>query len=183
MDVVSRFHSEVDRLVKISAAFVQFLAFVRFSDSVTWLINPAVRISASTLLQYTSICKSSFVPSVTWKEFQTITPSWQTRKQKVGRYVLVFRRQIHLPDSERCFVVSTGRRNILFWLVKVSKETGSATDDIQEEASAILEEMAQCLQLSTVRFFAFTLSKVFKTLFRSICVNEEGIQRVRVHTC
>uniref|UniRef100_UPI0037E86278 dihydroxyacetone phosphate acyltransferase n=1 Tax=Semicossyphus pulcher TaxID=241346 RepID=UPI0037E86278 len=62
---------------------------------------------------------------------------------------------------------------------QVSTETGRATDDLQEEASAILEEMAHCLQLSTVRFFAFTLSKVFKTLFRSICVNEEGIQRLQ----
>ncbi|XP_074541353.1 dihydroxyacetone phosphate acyltransferase isoform X2 [Halichoeres trimaculatus] len=62
---------------------------------------------------------------------------------------------------------------------QVSKEMGRATDDIQEEASAILEEMAHSLQLSTIRFFAFTLSKVFKTLFRSICVNEEGIQRLQ----
>lgn len=50
---------------------------------------------------------------------------------------------------------------------------------MQEEASAILEEMAHRLQLSTVRFFALALSKVFKTLYRSVCVNEEGIQRVR----
>lgn len=62
---------------------------------------------------------------------------------------------------------------------QVSKETGRATDDVQEEASAILEEMAHCQQLSTVRFFAFTLSKIFKTLFRSICVNEDGIQRLQ----
>uniref|UniRef100_A0A665UT76 Phospholipid/glycerol acyltransferase domain-containing protein n=1 Tax=Echeneis naucrates TaxID=173247 RepID=A0A665UT76_ECHNA len=62
---------------------------------------------------------------------------------------------------------------------QVSKETGRAVDDVQDEASAILEEMAQRLQLSTIRFFAFTLSKVFKTLFRSICVNEEGIQRLQ----
>nr|XP_046228405.1 dihydroxyacetone phosphate acyltransferase [Scatophagus argus] len=62
---------------------------------------------------------------------------------------------------------------------QVSKETGRAPDDVQEEASAILEEMAHCLQLSTIRFFAFMLSKVFKTLFRSICVNEEGIQRLQ----
>ncbi|KAF1376877.1 hypothetical protein PFLUV_G00216040 [Perca fluviatilis] len=62
---------------------------------------------------------------------------------------------------------------------QVSKETGKATDDVKEEASAILEEMAQCLQLSTVRFFAFTLTKAFKTLFRSICVNEDGIQRLQ----
>ncbi|XP_019124289.2 dihydroxyacetone phosphate acyltransferase [Larimichthys crocea] len=62
---------------------------------------------------------------------------------------------------------------------QVSKETGRATDDVREDALAILEEMAHSLQLSTVRFFAFTLSKVFKTLFRSICVNEEGIQRLQ----
>lgn len=39
--------------------------------------------------------------------------------------------------------------------------------------------MAHRLQLSTVRFFAFMLSKAFKALYRSVRVNEEGIQRVR----
>ncbi|KAJ8396195.1 hypothetical protein AAFF_G00020620 [Aldrovandia affinis] len=62
---------------------------------------------------------------------------------------------------------------------QVSKETGEATDIIQEEAVVILEEMAQRLQLSTIRFFAFTLSKAFKALFQSIRVNEEGIQRLQ----
>ncbi|XP_008287260.1 dihydroxyacetone phosphate acyltransferase isoform X2 [Stegastes partitus] len=62
---------------------------------------------------------------------------------------------------------------------QVSIETGMAADEVQAEAAAILEEMAHRLQISTVRFFAFTLSKVFKTLFRSICVNEEGIQRLQ----
>ncbi|KAF3850171.1 hypothetical protein F7725_019890 [Dissostichus mawsoni] len=52
---------------------------------------------------------------------------------------------------------------------QISKETGKATADVQEEASAILEEMAHSLQLNTVRFFAFSLCKVFKTLFKSIC--------------
>jgi len=65
-----------------------------------------------------------------------------------------------------------------YYFLQVSKETGEASVAVQEEASAILEEMAHRLQLGTVRFFAFTLAKAFKTLFRSICVNEEGIQRV-----
>ncbi|KAF3703056.1 Dihydroxyacetone phosphate acyltransferase [Channa argus] len=69
--------------------------------------------------------------------------------------------------------------HIHYVINQVSKEMGRDTDDVQEEASAILEEMAQHLQLSTVRFFAFTLSKIFKTLFKSICVNEEGIQRLQ----
>uniref|UniRef100_A0A3B5MYM8 Glyceronephosphate O-acyltransferase n=1 Tax=Xiphophorus couchianus TaxID=32473 RepID=A0A3B5MYM8_9TELE len=68
---------------------------------------------------------------------------------------------------------------LLYVINQVSKETGTATDEIQSEAEAILEEMAHRLQLSTIRFFAFTLSKIFKTLFRSICVNEEGIQRLQ----
>lgn len=62
---------------------------------------------------------------------------------------------------------------------QLSNETGEATVTIQEEATAILEEMAHRLQLGTVRFFAFSLTKAFKTLFRSICVNEEGIQRLQ----
>uniref|UniRef100_A0AAX7VB89 Phospholipid/glycerol acyltransferase domain-containing protein n=1 Tax=Astatotilapia calliptera TaxID=8154 RepID=A0AAX7VB89_ASTCA len=64
-------------------------------------------------------------------------------------------------------------------ITQVSKEKGMTTDEVTGDAAAILEEMAQRLQLSTVRFFAFTLSKVFKTLFRSICVNEEGLQRLQ----
>lgn len=62
---------------------------------------------------------------------------------------------------------------------QVSKETGRTTEELQEEASDIVEEMAHRLQLSTIRFFAFALSKVFKTLFKSICVNEDGIQRLQ----
>ncbi|KAM9421584.1 dihydroxyacetone phosphate acyltransferase isoform 1-T1 [Salvelinus alpinus] len=62
---------------------------------------------------------------------------------------------------------------------KVSQESGKAPDIIQEEASVILEEMAHRLQISTVRFFAFALTKAFKTLFQHVCVNEEGIQRLQ----
>ncbi|KAG7460975.1 hypothetical protein MATL_G00204520 [Megalops atlanticus] len=62
---------------------------------------------------------------------------------------------------------------------QVSKETGEAVDIIQEEAAGILEEMAHRLQLSTIRFFAFMLSKAFKALFRGVRVNEEGIQRLQ----
>ncbi|XP_054616929.1 dihydroxyacetone phosphate acyltransferase [Dunckerocampus dactyliophorus] len=69
--------------------------------------------------------------------------------------------------------------HVHFVIHQVSKETGKEVADVQAEASAIVEEMAHRLQLSTIRFFAFTLSKVFKRLFRSICVNEEGIQRLQ----
>lgn len=62
---------------------------------------------------------------------------------------------------------------------QVSKESGRTSEELRDEASEIVEEMAHRLQLSTIRFFAFALSKVFKTLFKSICVNEDGIQRLQ----
>ncbi|XP_062406148.1 dihydroxyacetone phosphate acyltransferase [Sardina pilchardus] len=62
---------------------------------------------------------------------------------------------------------------------QVSADSGESVELVQEEAAAILEEMAHRQQLSTVRFFAFALSKAFKSLFRSVCVNEEGIQRLQ----
>lgn len=55
---------------------------------------------------------------------------------------------------------------------------GESPDIIQEEATEILDEMGHRMQLGAVRFFAFTLSKIFKQLFQRVCVNEEGMQRV-----
>ncbi|XP_061900801.1 dihydroxyacetone phosphate acyltransferase [Entelurus aequoreus] len=69
--------------------------------------------------------------------------------------------------------------HVQYVIHQVSKETGKPAEDVQAEASAILEEMAHRLQLSTIRFFAYSLNKVFKRLYRSICVNEEGIQRLQ----
>ncbi|POI30142.1 hypothetical protein CIB84_006109 [Bambusicola thoracicus] len=59
----------------------------------------------------------------------------------------------------------------------LAKEMGESPDIIQEEAVEILDEMGHSMQLGTVRFFAFTLSKIFKQLFQRVCVNEEGMQR------
>ncbi|KTF81594.1 hypothetical protein cypCar_00029527 [Cyprinus carpio] len=69
--------------------------------------------------------------------------------------------------------------HLQYVIKQVSSESGESTEGVSEEASLILDEMAHCLQLSTIRFFAFTLSKAFKRLFRSVCVNEEGIQRLQ----
>ncbi|KYO18765.1 dihydroxyacetone phosphate acyltransferase isoform X2 [Alligator mississippiensis] len=62
---------------------------------------------------------------------------------------------------------------------QLSKEMGESPDIIQEEATEILDEMGHNIQTRTIRFFALTLSKVFKTLFRKICVNGEGIQKLQ----
>ncbi|MBN3318607.1 GNPAT acyltransferase, partial [Atractosteus spatula] len=66
-----------------------------------------------------------------------------------------------------------------FVIQQMSAETGESPAIIQEEAAVILEEMAQNLQLSFIRFLAYSLSKVFKRVFRRVRVNEEGIQRLQ----
>nr|XP_015194544.1 PREDICTED: dihydroxyacetone phosphate acyltransferase-like [Lepisosteus oculatus] len=66
-----------------------------------------------------------------------------------------------------------------FVIQQMSAETGESPAIIQEEAAVILEEMAQNLQLGFIRFLAYSLSKVFKRVFRRVRVNEEGIQRLQ----
>ncbi|KAG7461107.1 hypothetical protein MATL_G00206480 [Megalops atlanticus] len=62
---------------------------------------------------------------------------------------------------------------------QLSVESGEPSEVIREEAAGILEEMSQNLQLGFIRFLGFTLSKVFKRLFRRIHVNDEGLQRLQ----
>ncbi|NWX86546.1 GNPAT acyltransferase, partial [Nothoprocta pentlandii] len=68
---------------------------------------------------------------------------------------------------------------VQYVIKQLAKETGESPDIIQEEAMEILDEMGHSMQLGAVRFFAFTLSKIFKRLFQRVCVNEEGMQRLQ----
>lgn len=61
---------------------------------------------------------------------------------------------------------------------QVAAENDEPREVILEEASVILDEMAQNLQLRSIRLLAFIMNKVFKSVFRSIHVNEEGLTRV-----
>ncbi|KAK6297876.1 hypothetical protein J4Q44_G00324590 [Coregonus suidteri] len=62
---------------------------------------------------------------------------------------------------------------------EVAMETGESVDLVREEASGILEEMSQNLQLGFIRLLGFTLSKVFKRLFSHINVNQDGLNRLQ----
>ncbi|KAM9018278.1 dihydroxyacetone phosphate acyltransferase isoform 1-T1 [Ara ararauna] len=68
---------------------------------------------------------------------------------------------------------------VQYVIKQLAKEMGESPDIIQEEAMEILDEMGHNMQLGAVRFFAFTLSKIFKQLFQRVCVNEEGMQRLQ----
>ncbi|XP_045068838.1 dihydroxyacetone phosphate acyltransferase isoform X2 [Coregonus clupeaformis] len=64
-------------------------------------------------------------------------------------------------------------------MTTVAMETGESVDLVREEASGILEEMSQNLQLGFIRLLGFTLSKVFKRLFSHINVNQDGLNRLQ----
>lgn len=63
--------------------------------------------------------------------------------------------------------------------VQIAEESGEPRECVKEEAVSILEEMSQNLQLNFIRLMGFTLTKVFKRLFSSLRVNEDGLARVR----
>lgn len=69
----------------------------------------------------------------------------------------------------------------LYFCAQLSKETGESLDIIQEEAVEILDEMGHSMHMGAIRFFAFTLSKIFKCLFKSVYVNEDGMQKVSMY--
>uniref|UniRef100_S4RIT5 Phospholipid/glycerol acyltransferase domain-containing protein n=1 Tax=Petromyzon marinus TaxID=7757 RepID=S4RIT5_PETMA len=58
-------------------------------------------------------------------------------------------------------------------------ESGEPVEVITERASDILEEMGHNQRMCIIRTFALTLSKTFKALFRSVRLNEEGLQRIQ----
>ncbi|KAL2082617.1 hypothetical protein ACEWY4_022435 [Coilia grayii] len=62
---------------------------------------------------------------------------------------------------------------------EIATENGEPVELIREEASRILEEMSHNLQLSFIRLVCYTLTKVFKRVFRRILVNEDGLNRLQ----
>ncbi|NXX54040.1 GNPAT acyltransferase, partial [Scopus umbretta] len=81
------------------------------------------------------------------------------------------------PNAIKSAVLQS--EQVQYVIKQLAKETGESSDIIQEEATEILDEMGHSMQLGAVRFFAFTLSKIFKRLFQRVCVNEEGMQRLQ----
>ncbi|XP_048342611.1 dihydroxyacetone phosphate acyltransferase isoform X2 [Sphaerodactylus townsendi] len=81
------------------------------------------------------------------------------------------------PSAIKTIVLHS--EQVQYVIRELSKEMGESPDIIQEEAAEILDEMAHSMHMGAIRFFAFTLSKLFKSLFKSICVNEEGMQKLQ----
>lgn len=63
---------------------------------------------------------------------------------------------------------------------QIMVECDEPREVLLEKASALLDEMSQNLQLGFIRLLGFAMNKVFKSVFSSIHVNEDGLTRVRV---
>uniref|UniRef100_A0A3Q3LR89 Glyceronephosphate O-acyltransferase n=1 Tax=Labrus bergylta TaxID=56723 RepID=A0A3Q3LR89_9LABR len=63
--------------------------------------------------------------------------------------------------------------------ISIATEMGSSVEEVREEATGILEEMSQNLQLGFIRLMGYTVSKMSKRLFSSINVNMEGLNRLQ----
>ena len=63
-----------------------------------------------------------------------------------------------------------------------AKKENAKEDKIRKEAKLISEEIAHRFNLKTIRFMAYTLSKIVRRLFRHIYVNKEGVAEVSMLT-
>ncbi|XP_068433080.1 dihydroxyacetone phosphate acyltransferase isoform X1 [Clinocottus analis] len=62
---------------------------------------------------------------------------------------------------------------------EIAAETGTSLEEVREEASEILEEMSQNLQLGFIRLMGYIFTKVFKRVFTNVYVNMEGLNALK----
>ncbi|CAN9507364.1 unnamed protein product [Ophioblennius macclurei] len=62
---------------------------------------------------------------------------------------------------------------------EVAMETGATVEEVKGEASKILEEMSQNLQLGFIRLMGYVLSKVIKRIYRGVYVNADGLNALQ----
>uniref|UniRef100_A0A8C5M7Q7 Glyceronephosphate O-acyltransferase n=1 Tax=Leptobrachium leishanense TaxID=445787 RepID=A0A8C5M7Q7_9ANUR len=80
------------------------------------------------------------------------------------------------PSAIKAAVLTSDQ--LQYVMKQISLESGDPLEVIQEQAAEILDEMGHNLHMGAIRLFALSLCKIFKKLFRKVCVNEEGIQRL-----
>ena len=66
-----------------------------------------------------------------------------------------------------------------FILFQACIETKLPREEVTAEALSILDEMAHNQRMGAIRGFSYALIKIFKSLYRRIYVNVEGIQKVK----
>ncbi|KAF4099872.1 dihydroxyacetone phosphate acyltransferase [Onychostoma macrolepis] len=70
-------------------------------------------------------------------------------------------------------------QHLSYVIQEIMVECDEPREALLEKASALLDEMSQNLQLGFIRLLGFAMSKVFKSVFSSIHVNEDGLTRLQ----
>ncbi|KAK2883868.1 hypothetical protein Q8A67_017505 [Cirrhinus molitorella] len=70
-------------------------------------------------------------------------------------------------------------QHLSYIIQEIMEESDKPHEALLEEASTMLDEMSQNLQLGFIRLLGYALSKVFKSVFSSIHVNEDGLTRLQ----
>ncbi|XP_041353504.1 dihydroxyacetone phosphate acyltransferase-like isoform X2 [Gigantopelta aegis] len=107
--------------------------------------------------RHSSDLKWSFRPIDTATSFKQVTP--------------------RTPEEIKQHVMNSDR--VKYTVEQVSLEMHLPIDEVVEQASSIVDEMAHNLRMGAIRGFSFFLIKIFKQLYRRIYVNEEGIEKIR----
>jgi len=81
------------------------------------------------------------------------------------------------PSQIKDSVMASDR--VQYAIEQAIKDTKLPREEVTKEAMAILDEMAHTQRMGAIRGFAFFLLKIFKSLYRRIYVNTDGIQKVR----
>ncbi|XP_005103445.1 dihydroxyacetone phosphate acyltransferase [Aplysia californica] len=81
------------------------------------------------------------------------------------------------PSEVKTHVMASDR--VQFAIEQACIETKLPREEVTAEALSILDEMAHNQSMTAIRGFAFFLMKIFKSLYRRIYVNADGIQKVR----
>ncbi|XP_052391271.1 dihydroxyacetone phosphate acyltransferase-like isoform X1 [Carassius gibelio] len=70
-------------------------------------------------------------------------------------------------------------QNLSYIIQEITLESDEPREALLQEASALLDEMSQNLQLGFIRLLGFAMNKVFQSVFSSIRINEDGLTRLQ----
>lgn len=70
-------------------------------------------------------------------------------------------------------------QHLSYVIQEIMAECDEPHEVLLKKASALLDEMSQNLQLGFIRLLGFAMNKVFKSVFSSIHVNEDGLIRLQ----
>ncbi|XP_078674023.1 dihydroxyacetone phosphate acyltransferase-like [Branchiostoma floridae x Branchiostoma belcheri] len=80
------------------------------------------------------------------------------------------------PEKVKEDVLNSTR--VLSVIEQLATETDQSEDELMSQARAMVQEMGHNLRMRSIRFFAYFLNKIFKTLYKKIYVNGDHLEKL-----